>query len=169
VKTKCLKQKSSFESHGRQEVVAAFDGGKITSDAGGLLRDVEEQFGILRPSCGGLYRSPACAASRECHRNWCLISMPPTIRCMEISSGNSFTGGTSRYVFELPLEDEVHSPPAVTSPTRSADHGRGGPCCGLLTSTPSRERSRNWNASFRNCELPQPHAKPHDATELTAV
>ena len=47
--TQCHRQKLLFEAHGRREVSAAFDGGRITSDAGGLLlREVEERFGILR-------------------------------------------------------------------------------------------------------------------------
>ena len=47
--TECNKQKLLFESHGRREVSAAFDGGTISSDGGGLLlREVEERFGILR-------------------------------------------------------------------------------------------------------------------------
>jgi hypothetical protein len=38
-----------FQSHEKREVTAAFDGGAITSDAGGLLlREVDQQFGILR-------------------------------------------------------------------------------------------------------------------------
>nr|WP_229360675.1 IS1380 family transposase [Fuerstiella marisgermanici] len=47
--TECSREKLLFEGHGRREVCAAFDGGKITSDGGGLLlREVEERFGILR-------------------------------------------------------------------------------------------------------------------------
>lgn len=61
MKTECRKQKLLFEGHGRREVVAAFDGGKITSDAGGLLlREVEERFRILRPFVDSFtdHRSP---------------------------------------------------------------------------------------------------------------
>ena len=47
--TECTRQKLLFEGHGRREVSAAFDGGRITSDGGGLLlREVEERFGVLR-------------------------------------------------------------------------------------------------------------------------
>ena len=54
METQCSKQKLLFEAHGRREVVASFDGGKITSDGGGLLlREVEEQFGILRSFVAG--------------------------------------------------------------------------------------------------------------------
>lgn len=52
--TECSRQKLLFEGHGRREVSAAFDGGKITSDGGGLLlREVEERFGILRSFTAG--------------------------------------------------------------------------------------------------------------------
>lgn len=47
--TECNTQRLLFQPHARREVVADFDGGKITSDAGGLLlREVEERFGIVR-------------------------------------------------------------------------------------------------------------------------
>jgi hypothetical protein len=47
--TECIRQLLLFQPHGRREVVADFDGGTITSDAGGLLlREVEERFGIVR-------------------------------------------------------------------------------------------------------------------------
>jgi len=61
VGTECNRQKLLFESHGRREVTAAFDGGRITSDAGGLLlREVEERFRILWPFVDAFtdYRSP---------------------------------------------------------------------------------------------------------------
>ena len=61
VKAECSKQKLLFEGHGTREVVAAFDGGKITSNAGGLLlREVEEPFRILRPFVDSFtdHRSP---------------------------------------------------------------------------------------------------------------
>ncbi len=47
--TECNTQLLLFQPHGRREVVAEFDGGTITSDAGGLLlREVEQKFGIVR-------------------------------------------------------------------------------------------------------------------------
>jgi len=40
--TKCTKQSFEFQGLGRRSVVGRFDGGKITSDGGGLLlREVE--------------------------------------------------------------------------------------------------------------------------------
>ena len=49
METQCSRQKWLFEAHARREVLAAFDGGKITSDGGGLLlREVEQRFGIVR-------------------------------------------------------------------------------------------------------------------------
>jgi len=47
--TECNRQRLLFQPHARREVVADFDGGAITSDAGGLLlREVEQRFGIIR-------------------------------------------------------------------------------------------------------------------------
>jgi len=49
METQCSTDRFSFQPLGRREVVAAFDGGTIRSDAGGLLlREVEKQTGILR-------------------------------------------------------------------------------------------------------------------------
>ena len=49
----CSNQRVLFQPHGRQEVTAAFDGGRVTSDGGGLLlREVEERFGIVRSFAG---------------------------------------------------------------------------------------------------------------------
>lgn len=47
--THCTQRTFGFQPLGRREVVARFDGGPITSDAGGLLlREVEERTGIIR-------------------------------------------------------------------------------------------------------------------------
>jgi hypothetical protein len=47
--TECTTDRLSFQPLGRREVVGAFDGGTISSDAGGvLLREVEQRAGILR-------------------------------------------------------------------------------------------------------------------------
>ena len=49
MKTECNASKFEFQSLGRREVSAAFDGGPISSDGGGLLlREVELRTGILR-------------------------------------------------------------------------------------------------------------------------
>jgi hypothetical protein len=46
--TQCTPTLFDFQSLGNREVVAAFDGGKVTSDAGGLLlREVEAKFGFI--------------------------------------------------------------------------------------------------------------------------
>jgi hypothetical protein len=51
--TECTTQPLLFQPHGRREIIADFDGGTITSDAGGLLlREVEERFGIVRQFAG---------------------------------------------------------------------------------------------------------------------
>ena len=47
--TQCTTDRLTFQPLGRREVVGAFDGGAITSDAGGLLlREVERRTGIIR-------------------------------------------------------------------------------------------------------------------------
>ena len=47
--TECITDRIGFQPLGQQEVLAAFDGGKITSDAGEmLLREVEAKTGIIR-------------------------------------------------------------------------------------------------------------------------
>jgi hypothetical protein len=51
----------AFQQLGRREVIGRFDGGKISSDAGGLLlREVERGFGILKrlSGCFRDYRDP---------------------------------------------------------------------------------------------------------------
>lgn len=46
--TECSTQRLLFQAHGSREVTAAFDGGWVTSDGGGLLlREVDRQFDIL--------------------------------------------------------------------------------------------------------------------------
>lgn len=60
--TECTQSSFSFASHFSREVVARFDGGQITSDAGALLlRPVEQRTGILRQfaACFRDYRKPA--------------------------------------------------------------------------------------------------------------
>ena len=60
--TECTQSSFSFASHCSREVVARFDGGQITSDAGALLlRPVEQRTGILRQfaACFRDYRKPA--------------------------------------------------------------------------------------------------------------
>jgi len=49
MRTECTTDRMTFQPLGRREVVGAFDGGTITSDAGGLLlREVEQRTGIIR-------------------------------------------------------------------------------------------------------------------------
>jgi hypothetical protein len=53
MQTQCSQRTFAFEALGRREVVARFDGGPITSDAGGLLlREVEQRTGIVRQLAG---------------------------------------------------------------------------------------------------------------------
>ena len=52
--TQCSTERLRFHPLGRREVVGAFDGGRITSDAGGLLlREVEQRTGIIRQFAAG--------------------------------------------------------------------------------------------------------------------
>jgi Transposase DDE domain group 1 len=51
--TECSPNLFGFQDLGPRQVVAAFDGGKITSDAGGLLlREVEAKFGFIERFAG---------------------------------------------------------------------------------------------------------------------
>jgi len=59
--TECTQSSFPFAPHFSREVVARFDGGQITSDAGALLlRSVEQRTGILRQfaACFRDYRKP---------------------------------------------------------------------------------------------------------------
>jgi hypothetical protein len=59
--TECKPQQLEFHGLGNREVIGRFDGGDITSDAGGLLlREVELRTGILRQfaACFTDYRDP---------------------------------------------------------------------------------------------------------------
>jgi hypothetical protein len=47
--TECRTEQYKFHALGNREVVGHFDGGDITTDAGGLLlREVEQRTGIIR-------------------------------------------------------------------------------------------------------------------------
>jgi hypothetical protein len=49
MQTQCSQKTFQFQDLGRRKVAARFDGGPITSDAGGLLlREVDQQLGIIR-------------------------------------------------------------------------------------------------------------------------
>ena len=61
MQTQCIKEQMVFQQLGRREVIGRFDGGMISSDAGGLLlREVERCFGILKrfAACFVDYRDP---------------------------------------------------------------------------------------------------------------
>jgi Transposase DDE domain group 1 len=61
METQCIQEQMAFQQLGRREVIGRFDGGRISSDAGGLLlREVEKRFGILKrfSSCFRDYRDP---------------------------------------------------------------------------------------------------------------
>ena len=56
METQCIQEQMAFQQLGRREVIGRFDGGKISSDAGGLLlREVERRVGILK-RLGGCFR-----------------------------------------------------------------------------------------------------------------
>lgn len=60
--TECTTEQMEFQQLGRRRVIGRFDGGKISSDAGGLLlREVERRFHILKRlarDCFRDYRDP---------------------------------------------------------------------------------------------------------------
>ena len=61
MKTECNPAQLEFHALGRREVVGRFDGGRITSDGGGLLlREVDARIGLMPrlAACFVDYRSP---------------------------------------------------------------------------------------------------------------
>lgn len=57
METECIREQMEFQQLGRRGVSGRFDGGKITSDAGGLLlREVESRFQILKRLAGECFR-----------------------------------------------------------------------------------------------------------------
>jgi Transposase DDE domain group 1 len=63
VETDCTQRTFGFQELGAREIVARFDGGRVTSDAGGiLLREVEDRFGFIEKfaSCFTDHRDPEC-------------------------------------------------------------------------------------------------------------
>jgi hypothetical protein len=51
--TQCIPELFAFQDLGRREVLASFDGGKVTSDGGALLlREVEAKFGFIEQFAG---------------------------------------------------------------------------------------------------------------------
>ena len=59
--TECKPEQLEFQSLGRREVIGRFDGGRITSDGGGLLlREVDQRIGLLDrlAGCFADYRNP---------------------------------------------------------------------------------------------------------------
>jgi hypothetical protein len=73
METQCIQEQMVFQQLGRREVVGRFDGGRISSDAGGLLlREVEGRFGILK-RLAGCFRDYRDGERIE-HSLECLIS-----------------------------------------------------------------------------------------------
>ena len=61
MKTECKPEQLEFQSLGRRQVIGCFDGGRITSDGGGLLlREVDQRIGLLERLAGCFtdYRNP---------------------------------------------------------------------------------------------------------------
>jgi hypothetical protein len=61
METQCIEEQVEFHQLGRREVLGRFDGGAISSDAGGLLlREVEKRVGIVKrvAACFRDYRDP---------------------------------------------------------------------------------------------------------------
>jgi len=61
MEAQCIQEQMGFQQLGRRGVIGRFDGGQISSDAGGLLlREVEKRFGILErfSGCFRDYRDP---------------------------------------------------------------------------------------------------------------
>ena len=53
MQTQCTQRSFGFQQCGGREIVARFDGGRVTSDGGGiLLREIEERFGFVEKFSG---------------------------------------------------------------------------------------------------------------------
>ena len=62
MKTQCTGEQLEFHALGRRSVTGRFDGGRISSDAGGvLLREVDQRMGLTPrlSSCFVDYRNPS--------------------------------------------------------------------------------------------------------------
>lgn len=63
METHCTQRRFGFQQVGNREIVARFDGGRVTSDAGGiLLREIEDRFRIIErfANCFSDHRDPEC-------------------------------------------------------------------------------------------------------------
>lgn len=61
METECIQKSFGFQQVGGREIVARFDGGRVTSDGGGLLlREIEERFGFVEKfaACFTDHRDP---------------------------------------------------------------------------------------------------------------
>ena len=62
MQTDCTEEQLGFQGMGRRQVVAQFNAGRVSSDAGGLLllREVSERTGLLRQfaACFTDHRDP---------------------------------------------------------------------------------------------------------------
>ncbi|MCA9054745.1 MAG: transposase [Planctomycetaceae bacterium] len=68
----CSTQPLLFEGHGRREVTTAFDGGRITTDAGAfLLCEVKPTLGIIRQFALGFtdFREPSAEKTSATKRH----------------------------------------------------------------------------------------------------
>ena len=63
METQCIQEQMVFQQVGRREVIGRFDGGTISSDAGGvLLREVERRCGILKRVAGCFQDYSGCGS-----------------------------------------------------------------------------------------------------------
>ncbi len=61
METQCTQRSFGFQQVGGREIVARFDGGRVTSDGGGiLLREIEERFHLVEKfaACFTDHRDP---------------------------------------------------------------------------------------------------------------
>ena len=61
METECTPEQLEFLSLGRREIIGRFDGGRLTSDGGGvLLREVDARIGLMQRVAGCFkdYRNP---------------------------------------------------------------------------------------------------------------
>ena len=143
MKTECNQQSFAFHPLGKRDVVARFDGGTITSDAGGLLlREVERETGHPAADLPMFRRSPRSRADRAhgpgagqpaaCSPwRWATKTSTTTTNCGTIRCWPCWSASRIRSAQDRPLaprsrqglgRQEHAQPPGTDAGRRHADH-----------------------------------------------
>ena len=92
--TECNAREFDFQALGIRDVTARFDGGAITSDAGGLLlRDVEVKAGIIRRFAACLVVVPGGKLRSDQHARSFMLPHGDPHQSLSLISGAIFFSG----------------------------------------------------------------------------